>query len=93
MHVALIVPAPFDAVSGGYIYDRRIVAGLREAGHTVRVIELAGAHPLADDARARCGLRRVGQHRLMTRGRSSMASRCRRSPVSRMHCRRAARSA
>ena len=49
MNLALIVPAPFDAVSGGYIYDRRIVAGLREAGHTVRVIELAGRHPLADD--------------------------------------------
>ncbi|HET7880832.1 MAG TPA: glycosyltransferase family 4 protein [Acetobacteraceae bacterium] len=49
MQLALIVPAPFDAVSGGYEYDRRIVAGLREAGHVVRVIELAGTHPLADD--------------------------------------------
>jgi glycosyltransferase involved in cell wall biosynthesis len=50
MHLSLIVPAPFDAVSGGYAYDRRIVAGLRGAGHTVKVVELAGAHPLADDA-------------------------------------------
>ncbi len=50
MHTALIVPAPFDAVSGGYAYDRRIVAGLRDAGHTVQVIELNGRHPLADDA-------------------------------------------
>jgi glycosyltransferase involved in cell wall biosynthesis len=50
MHLALIVPAPFDAVSGGYAYDRRIVAGLREAGHTVKVVELPGIHPLADDA-------------------------------------------
>jgi glycosyltransferase involved in cell wall biosynthesis len=50
MQVALIVPAPFDAVSGGYAYDRRIVAGLREAGHTVRVVELAGTFPLADGA-------------------------------------------
>lgn len=49
MDAALIVPAPFDAVSGGNIYDRRVVAGLREAGHTVRVIELAGRHPVADD--------------------------------------------
>lgn len=49
-HVTLIVPSPFDAVSGGYAYDRRIMAGLREAGHTVRVIELTGAHPLADEA-------------------------------------------
>jgi glycosyltransferase involved in cell wall biosynthesis len=50
MHASLIVPAPFTAVSGGYTYDRRIVAGLREAGHTVQVIELSGTHPLADDA-------------------------------------------
>jgi glycosyltransferase involved in cell wall biosynthesis len=50
MHVSLIVPAPFTAVSGGYAYDRHIVAGLREAGHNVRVIEISGAHPLADDA-------------------------------------------
>ena len=49
MQVALIVPAPFNAVSGGYAYDRRVVAGLREAGHTVRVIELAGQHPLTDE--------------------------------------------
>ena len=48
MHLSLIVPAPFDAVSGGYAYDRRIVAGLREAGHTVRVVELGGTYPLTD---------------------------------------------
>lgn len=50
MRLALLVPAPFDAVSGGYAYDRRMVAGLRAVGHTVDVIELAGQHPLADDA-------------------------------------------
>ena len=50
MHLSLVVPAPFDAVSGGYAYDRRIVAGLRAAGHTIDVIELAGTHPLADEA-------------------------------------------
>jgi glycosyltransferase involved in cell wall biosynthesis len=48
MRVALIVPAPFATVSGGYAYDRRIVAGLRAAAHQVDVIELAGTHPLAD---------------------------------------------
>jgi glycosyltransferase involved in cell wall biosynthesis len=48
MHASLIVPAPFDAVSGGYEYDRRIVAGLLEAGHGVSVMELAGTHPVAD---------------------------------------------
>ena len=42
MHVTLIVPAPFAAVSGGYAYDRRIVAGLREAGHTVDVTGARG---------------------------------------------------
>ena len=50
MRLALIVPAPFETVSGGYAYDRRIVAGLRAAGHHVDVIELGGTHPLADDA-------------------------------------------
>jgi glycosyltransferase involved in cell wall biosynthesis len=49
MHVSLIVPAPFDMVSGGYGYDRRIVAELREMGHQVEVVELFGAFPLVDD--------------------------------------------
>ena len=49
MRISLLVPAPFDTISGGYGYDRRIVAGLREAGHQVDVIELRGAFPLADD--------------------------------------------
>ncbi len=48
MRVALLVPAPFATVSGGYAYDRRIVTGLREAGHDVAVMELAGRHPLPD---------------------------------------------
>jgi glycosyltransferase involved in cell wall biosynthesis len=48
MRVALFVPAPFSTVSGGYLYDRAIVAGLRERGHVVDVLELAGRHPLAD---------------------------------------------
>jgi glycosyltransferase involved in cell wall biosynthesis len=50
MHVSLIVPAPFDAVTGGYEYDRRIVAGLRNAGHSIDVSELSGRFPLADEA-------------------------------------------
>lgn len=48
MRVALLVPAPFDAVSGGYFYDRRIAEGLRALGHEVRIVELAGRHPLPD---------------------------------------------
>jgi glycosyltransferase involved in cell wall biosynthesis len=50
MHLALIVPAPFETVSGGYAYDRHIVAGLRARDHQVAVIALAGTHPLADGA-------------------------------------------
>lgn len=50
MSIALAVPAPIDAVSGGYGYDRAIVAGLRGLGRQVLVVELAGRHPLPDDA-------------------------------------------
>ena len=49
MHLSLIVPAPFDTVSGGYAYYRRMVAGLRAAGHQVGIIELPGTHPVTDE--------------------------------------------
>lgn len=49
MRVALLVPAPFATISGGYAYDRRMVHGLREAGHDVDVVELDGWHPLPDE--------------------------------------------
>jgi len=47
--LALLVPAPFSALSGGYLYDRRMVEGLRARGHDVAVVELAGQHPLPDE--------------------------------------------
>jgi glycosyltransferase involved in cell wall biosynthesis len=50
MQVALLVPGPFATTSGGYIYDRRIVQGLRALGQEVQVLELAGRHPLPDEA-------------------------------------------
>lgn len=50
MRIALLVPGPFDTVSGGYLYDRRMVEGLRLLGHAVRVVELAGRFPWPDDA-------------------------------------------
>jgi glycosyltransferase involved in cell wall biosynthesis len=37
-------------LSGGYAYDRRIVEELQAAGHHVAVVELAGNHPLTDEA-------------------------------------------
>ncbi len=49
MHVSLIVPAPFDTLSGGYAYDRRITQGLRDLGHTVEIVALPGAFPVTDE--------------------------------------------
>jgi glycosyltransferase involved in cell wall biosynthesis len=45
----LAVPGPLDQRTGGYIYDRRVVEGLRALGWTVRVHELAGLFPQADE--------------------------------------------
>ncbi len=53
MRIALVAPAPFSTISAGYAYDRRIVGAMREAGHEVDVVELAGAHPLTDAAARR----------------------------------------
>ena len=55
MHVSLIVPAPFDTLSGGYEYDRRMLAGLLARGHTAVVIEL----PAHEAGGARAALARV----------------------------------
>jgi glycosyltransferase involved in cell wall biosynthesis len=43
-----VVPGALDQRTGGYIYDRRIVEGLRTLGWSVRVHELAGRFPEAD---------------------------------------------
>lgn len=43
-----IVPGSIDQVTGGYVYDRMIVEGLRARGRAVRVHELPGSYPLAD---------------------------------------------
>lgn len=48
MRITFAVPAPLSSVSGGYEYDRRILAGLRDLGHAVRVEEMEGRHPLPD---------------------------------------------
>jgi glycosyltransferase involved in cell wall biosynthesis len=46
--LAFIVPGPLEQVTGGYLFDRRIVEGLRAQGRTVVVHELAGRFPEAD---------------------------------------------
>ena len=54
--LAMIVPGALDQLTGGYLFDRRVVDGLREAGRSVRVVELPGVYPDADAAtrRAAC---------------------------------------
>jgi glycosyltransferase involved in cell wall biosynthesis len=46
----VVVPGPLETRTGGYIYDRRIVSGLRALGWTVHVHELDGRFPLASAA-------------------------------------------
>ena len=50
MTLAFVVPGALDQLTGGYIFDRHVVDGLRAAGRDVEVIELAGNFPDADDA-------------------------------------------
>jgi glycosyltransferase involved in cell wall biosynthesis len=43
--VVLIAPGPLEARTGGYIYDRRMVEGLRRLGWQVDVLELDSSFP------------------------------------------------
>ena len=45
--IAFVVPGRLDQLTGGYLFDRRIVEGLRARGRRVRVIELS---PQSDGA-------------------------------------------
>ena len=49
MRVTFFAPAPWETLSGGYVYDRAIVAELIAAGNDVEIVALPGEHPLADD--------------------------------------------
>jgi len=46
--LVFIVPGRLDQITGGYLFDRHIVEGLRAGGRDVRVIELTVRHPQAD---------------------------------------------
>jgi len=46
--LAFVVPGRLDQLTGGYLYDRHVVDGLRAHGREVEVIELPGCHPEAD---------------------------------------------
>lgn len=55
MRLALIIYGALETLSGGYEYDRQLVACLRQAGHTVEIISLPWrtyAHHLTDNASA-----------------------------------------
>jgi glycosyltransferase involved in cell wall biosynthesis len=48
--IHLVISGPLDQRTGGYLYDKRIVEGLRAEGRAVTVHELAGRFPLVDGA-------------------------------------------
>lgn len=48
--LVLAAPAPFEQATGGYAFDRRIVAELRERGWHVEVAELPPGFPAPSDA-------------------------------------------
>ena len=39
--LVFVVPGRLDQLTGGYLYDRHIIDGLRSRGHAMKVIELA----------------------------------------------------
>ena len=48
--LVFVVPGRLDQLTGGYLFDRHIVEGLRARGRVVRVIELTGGRPKANAA-------------------------------------------
>src|SRR5258705_13908956 len=45
--IVFIVPGRLDQLTGGYLFERHIVEGLRTRGRSVRVIELSAHDPMA----------------------------------------------
>ena len=48
--IAFLVPGALDQLTGGYLFDRHVVEGLRASGRAVDAIELAGQFPEPDAA-------------------------------------------
>jgi glycosyltransferase involved in cell wall biosynthesis len=47
--IAFIVPGSLEQLTGGYLFDSRVIEGLRAQGRAVKVIELAGRFPEPDE--------------------------------------------
>lgn len=47
-HLHFVVPGDIDTPTGGYGYDRKIAAGLREFGWEVEIVSLPGSYPDTD---------------------------------------------
>lgn len=52
-------PGSIDTPTGGYEYDRRVIAALRDAGWTVRPVELGDGFPFPSAAVAEAALARI----------------------------------
>jgi glycosyltransferase involved in cell wall biosynthesis len=61
MSLAFLIPGRLDQLTGGYLFDRKIVEGLRARGRTVSVVELEGRYPDADDTARRASARALQQ--------------------------------
>ena len=48
MALGFLVPGQLDQLTGGYLYDRHVVEGLRKQGRAVDVVQLPGRYPDAD---------------------------------------------
>jgi glycosyltransferase involved in cell wall biosynthesis len=48
--IAFVVPGRLDQLTGGYLFERHIVEGLRARGRSLRVIELAAHDPTTNAA-------------------------------------------
>src|SRR3954469_22833143 len=58
-----VVPGPLRQVTGGYLYDARIVDGLRERGRSVGVIDVRATRWPLDVSAGRRLTRAIGQQR------------------------------
>ena len=47
--IAFLIPGSLDQLTGGYLFDRHVIEGLRASGREVDVVELPGRFPHADD--------------------------------------------